>query len=54
MTGTLFNRLGHLGIDGTTLALMGQEAENQFVGIEKLRQHGSGRSRCSVSGTTPC
>ena len=33
VTGTLFNRLGHLGIDGTTLALMGQEAENQFVGI---------------------
>jgi galactokinase len=33
VAGTLFNRLNHLGIDGTALALIGQEAENKFVGI---------------------
>jgi galactokinase len=33
VAGTLFNRLNGLGIDGTALALIGQEAENGFVGI---------------------
>ncbi|MDP2471711.1 MAG: galactokinase [Candidatus Palauibacterales bacterium] len=33
VTGTLFNRLNDLAIDGTTLALVGQQAENEFVGI---------------------
>ncbi|MEW5959335.1 MAG: galactokinase [Chloroflexota bacterium] len=31
--GTTLNRLGGLGIDGQTLALIGQQAENEFVGM---------------------
>lgn len=33
VAGTLFVRFNDLGIDGTALALIGQEAENVFVGI---------------------
>jgi galactokinase len=32
VTGTLFAQFNHLDIDGKTLALVGQEAENTFVG----------------------
>jgi len=31
--GTLFNHLGGLGLDGKTIALVGQQAENEFVGV---------------------
>lgn len=33
VAGTLFARFNDMDIDGTTLALIGQEAENKFVGI---------------------
>ena len=33
VVGTTFNRLSELGLDGETLALVGQQAENDFVGM---------------------
>ncbi len=33
VVGTTFNRLSELGLDGQTVALVGQQAENDFVGM---------------------
>ena len=53
---TLFNALGHLDLDAITLALIGQKAENDFVGINTgiLDQYSSAKGQAKSALLLDC